>query len=63
LRILQLESGLDEEYATKVLAEAGDDLPVALVMSKTGRTAAEAKRALQETKGVIARAITLLASG
>lgn len=63
LRILQLESGLDEEHARKVLAEAGDDLPVALVMSKTGRTAAEAKRALQEAKGVIARAITLLASG
>jgi N-acetylmuramic acid 6-phosphate etherase len=63
LRILQLEAGLDEEHARKVLAEAGDDLPVALVMSKAGRSAAEAKRALQETKGVVARAITLLASG
>jgi N-acetylmuramic acid 6-phosphate etherase len=63
LRILQLESGLDEEHATKVLAEAGDDLPVALVMSKTGRSSADAKRALQETKGVVARAVTLLASG
>jgi N-acetylmuramic acid 6-phosphate etherase len=63
LGILQLEAGLDEEHARKVLAEAGDDLPVALVMSKAGRSAAEAKRALQETKGVVARAITLLASG
>ncbi len=63
LRILQLEAGLDEEQARKVLADAGDDLPVALVMSRTGRTAAEAKRALQETKGVVARAITLLALG
>jgi N-acetylmuramic acid 6-phosphate etherase len=63
LRILQLESGLDEEHAAKVLAEAGDDLPVALVMSKTGRSSADAKRALQETKGVVARAVTLLASG
>ena len=63
LRILQLESGLDEEQAKKVLAQAGDDLPVALVMSRTGRSAADAKRALQETKGVVARAITLLASG
>jgi len=63
LRILQLESGLDEEQAKKILAEAGDDLPVALVMSKTGRSSADAKRALQETKGVVARAITLLASG
>jgi N-acetylmuramic acid 6-phosphate etherase len=63
LRILQVEAELDEEHAGKVLAEAGDDLPVALVMSKTGRTAADAKRALQETRGVVARAITLLASG
>jgi N-acetylmuramic acid 6-phosphate etherase len=63
LGILQLESGLDEEHAKKVLAEAGDDLPVALVMSKTGRSSADARRALQETKGVVARAITLLASG
>jgi len=63
LRILQLESGLDEEHARKVLAEAGDDLPLALVMSKTGRLSAEAKRALQETKGVVERALSLLASG
>lgn len=63
LRILQIEADLDEEHARKVLAEAGDDLPVALVMSKTGRPVADAKRALQETKGVVARAITLLASG
>ena len=63
LRILQIEAELDEEHARKVLAEAGDDLPVALVMSKTGRTAADVKQALQETKGVIERAITLLASG
>jgi N-acetylmuramic acid 6-phosphate etherase len=62
LRILQIEAELDEEHAQKVLAEAGDDLPVALVISKTGRTAADAKRALQETKGVVERAITLLAS-
>jgi N-acetylmuramic acid 6-phosphate etherase len=63
LRILQIEAELDEEHARKVLAEADDDLPVALVMSKTGCTAADAKRALQKTKGVIARAITLFAAG
>jgi N-acetylmuramic acid 6-phosphate etherase len=63
LRILQIEAELDEEDARKALAEADDNLPVALVMSKTGRAAADAKRALQETKGVVARAITLLASG
>jgi N-acetylmuramic acid 6-phosphate etherase len=63
LHILQIEAELDEEHALRVLAEAGDDLPVALVMSRTGRTAADAKRALRETKGVVVRAITLLASG
>ena len=63
LRILQSETGLEDEPAKRVLAEAGGDLPVALVMSKTGRSPAEAKRALQETKGVVAQAITLLSSG
>jgi N-acetylmuramic acid 6-phosphate etherase len=63
LRILQLESGLDEENARRVMAEAGDDLPLALVMSRTGRPAAAARQALQEAKGVVARAITLLGSG
>ena len=63
LRILRSEAGLEEEHARRVLAEAGGDLPLALVMSKTGRPPAEAKRALQETKGVVAHAITLLSSG
>jgi N-acetylmuramic acid 6-phosphate etherase len=63
LRILQSEAGLEEEHARRVLAEAGGDLPLALVMSKTGRSPAEAKRALQETRGVVAHAITLLSSG
>jgi N-acetylmuramic acid 6-phosphate etherase len=63
LRILQGEAGLDQDHAKRVLTEAGDDLPLALVMSKTGRGAAEAKRALQETKGVVARAIARLTAG
>jgi N-acetylmuramic acid 6-phosphate etherase len=63
LRILQLEAGLDTESARKVMAEAGNDLPLALVMSRTGRPAAAAKQALQQAKGVVARAITLLAAG
>src|ERR1700738_1586318 len=63
LRILQSETGLEEEHAKKVLAEAGGDLPLALVMSKTGRSPAEAKRALQQAKGVVANAINLLSSG
>ncbi len=61
-RILQTESGLDEEHADEVLANAGNNLPVALVMSKTGRSAAEAKQALEQSKGVVAKAIHLLLS-
>jgi N-acetylmuramic acid 6-phosphate etherase len=62
LHILQSETELDQEQAKKLLGEAGDDLPLALVMSKTGRSAGDARRALQETKGVVTRAITLLGS-
>jgi N-acetylmuramic acid 6-phosphate etherase len=62
LHILQSEAELDQEQAMRLLAEAGDDLPLALVMSKTGRSADDARRALQETKGVVTRAITLLGS-
>jgi N-acetylmuramic acid 6-phosphate etherase len=60
LRILQAEAGLGETRAKEVLAEAHDDLPVALVMSKTGCSLAEAQHALVEEKGVVARAIELL---
>jgi N-acetylmuramic acid 6-phosphate etherase len=60
LRILQDEAGLDQPQARRVFTEAGNDLPLALVMNKTGRTAAEAKQALQETKGVVAQAIARL---
>lgn len=62
LHILQSETELDQEQAMKLLGAAGDDLPLALVMSKTGRSADDARRALQETKGVVTRAITLLGS-
>ncbi len=61
-RILQTESGLDEEHADEVLANAGNKLPVALVMSKTGRSAADAKQAWEQSKGVVAKAIHLLLS-
>ena len=63
LHILQSETALEEERAKRVLAETGGDLPVALVMSKTGRSAAEARQALREAKGVVAHAIKLLSSG
>ena len=59
LRILQSEAGLDEEGAKNALAEARDELPVALVMSKTGRSREEAASALKKSHGVIAEALKL----
>ena len=63
IRILQTESDLDEEHAGEVLANAGDNLPLALVMSKTGRSSAEAKRALEQSKDVVTEAVRLLLPG
>jgi len=60
IRILQSESGLDEQQAETFLDEANGDLPVALVMSQTGRSKAEAESALQAAQGVIGKAIDSL---
>src|SRR6266568_411203 len=57
LRILQSEAGISEERARKVLEEAGGDLPVALVISKTGRPSSQARAALKESQGVIGKAL------
>jgi N-acetylmuramic acid 6-phosphate etherase len=60
VRILEAEAGLSEEDALAGLKEADGDLRLALVMSKTGRSRAEAERALTETKGVVALAVEAL---
>jgi len=57
LRILQSEAGISEERAGKVLEEAGGDLPLALVMSKTGQPSSEARTALEKSQGVIGKAV------
>jgi len=57
IRILQSESGLDEQQVETFLDEANGNLPVALVMSQTGRSRAEAEAALEESHGVIGKAI------
>lgn len=57
IRILQSESGLDEQQAETFLDEANGNLAVALVMSQTGRSAADAKMALESANGVIGKAI------
>jgi len=60
LRILMAEAGLDREPAASLLDATGGDLSAALVMTKTGATLADAKRALRDSAGVVGRAIKLL---
>jgi len=60
IRILQSESGLDEQQAETFLDEANGNLPVALVMSQTRRSRAEAESALEAAQGVIADAVDSL---
>jgi len=60
LRILQAEAGIGEERARAILDSAGGDLPIALVMSKTGCSRPQAERALERTNGVVGRALELI---
>src|SRR5205807_3162659 len=60
IRILQTELGLSEEDAQGVLDAAKGSLPAAIVMSKTGRSKAEADSALAASNGVIGVAIESL---
>ena len=59
-RILAAETGLDEATARAALSEAGGDLRVALVMSKTGRGSNEARSALEACGWVVERAVESL---
>ncbi|MDQ1611852.1 MAG: N-acetylmuramic acid 6-phosphate etherase [Pyrinomonadaceae bacterium] len=64
LRIFQAETGLDEAAARAAFAAAGERLPVALVMQRTGRGRAEAEAALAAARGVVGGAVErLLQSG
>jgi N-acetylmuramic acid 6-phosphate etherase len=60
LRIIRAETGVDDAAALAALERTGDDLPSAIVVIKTGRTADEAKAALESARGIIPKAITLL---
>ena len=60
IRILQAEAGLSAPQAQSVLDEADGQLPLALVMSKSGRSKAEAQAALAAAAGVIGSAIDSL---
>jgi N-acetylmuramic acid 6-phosphate etherase len=59
-RILMTETGLDAAAAAELLTSAAGELPVALVMAKSGRALQDAKRALAASNGVVNRAVTLL---
>jgi N-acetylmuramic acid 6-phosphate etherase len=63
LRILAAETGLDEGAAAEALGRAGGDLRVALVMSKTDRSAEDARSALEAADWVVARAVEELSRG
>jgi N-acetylmuramic acid 6-phosphate etherase len=60
LRILAAESGLDERAARDLFERAGEDLRVALVMSKTSRSSEDARAALESSGWVVSRAVELL---
>jgi N-acetylmuramic acid 6-phosphate etherase len=60
IRIVRAETGVDEPTAQAALEQAGGDLPVAIVMVKTGRPRAEAVAALETARGVIAHAVDRL---
>jgi N-acetylmuramic acid 6-phosphate etherase len=60
IRIVCAETGVDEPAAQISLEQAGGDLPVAIVMVKTGRSRADVSAALETARGVIARAVDLL---
>ena len=60
LRILQVEAAIAEERAREILDSADGDLPIALVLSKTGCSRDEAVSALKQSRGVIAKAIAFV---
>jgi N-acetylmuramic acid 6-phosphate etherase len=61
VRILCVETKLDETQARLALDAAGNDLSVALVMSRTLEPRAVAESALAEAHGVVERAVENLA--
>jgi N-acetylmuramic acid 6-phosphate etherase len=60
IRIVSAETGVDATAAEAALTATGHDLPAAIVLLRTGRSAAEVKAALAEANGMIAKAIALL---
>jgi len=61
-RILEEAAGLSPSAAEHALRQAGHDLPVALVMLKTGASLRDAKRTLSATRGNVREAIVATAA-
>ena len=55
--ILERAAGVDRKTARHLLAAAGNQVPVALVMAKAGVTAVQAESALKKSQGHVRRAI------
>lgn len=60
VRILMAETQLDENAAAAALDAGSGDIRIALVMTKTGCNAEAAKRALNQSRGVVPEAINQL---
>jgi N-acetylmuramic acid 6-phosphate etherase len=60
IRIIASEAEVDAASAGTALERAEGQLPVAIVMLKTGRSSEEARDALRGTGGVVAKAVTAL---
>jgi N-acetylmuramic acid 6-phosphate etherase len=60
IRILMAEAGLDDKTASDTLDAAEGNLPVALVIARTGCGPVEARQALAASSGVIMKAVEAL---
>ena len=60
VRILMAETGIDEAAASAALEATGNDLPVALVMTKTNRSLEDSKSALAAANGNVEQAVKRL---
>ena len=57
LAILEKAAGVDRQTATKALKAAKHQIPIALIMLKTGASRAEAQRKLKHAQGNVRKAI------
>ena len=60
IRIIMAEGGVSEASATEKLEKANNNLPVDLLMMRTGCSVEEAEAALSAASGVVSRAAELL---